>query len=149
MLLHPLMIDRNALILDMFFLTGVISAQVYSTLSWTFIWFLMPFYYSEISISLGKSRYVSGPQMILTPYANILSLNLSAMQPNKPKILIFLFALNCLILVYIFCSAESLIAQVFKKTTLASSGVSVSSGLNNSVDFDNMDLTIYESLTFI
>lgn len=87
--------------------------------------------------------------MILTPYANILSLNLSAIQPSNPKILMLLFALNCLIRVNIFCSADSLIAQVFKNTTLASSGVDVSSGLNNYVDFDKIDLIISESLTFI
>jgi len=48
-----------------------------------------------ISISLGKSLYVSGPQIILTPYANILSLNLSAIQPNKPSTFILFKALNC------------------------------------------------------
>ena len=38
-LLHPLMIDKKALIELGFFLTGVISAYVYSTLNCTFIWF--------------------------------------------------------------------------------------------------------------
>lgn len=92
---------------------------------------------------------MSGPHMMLTPYLNIFYRSLSAMHPSKPSILMLLLAFNWAILECILCYADSLMAQVFKKTTLAYSAVFVSSGSKSSFLLDKIDLTISESLTFI
>ena len=138
-LLHPLIIERYAETLFLFFLTGVISAYVSSALRRVFIW--NSSYSNADAMSLGKSRYASGPQTTWTPSLNIFSFSLSAIQPSIPTILLFL---TSLILWNIFYYADSRIAHVFKRTIFASFSSSVYWYFAVSTD-----RIIYESFIFI
>ncbi len=110
-----------------FIFSGITSLYVSVLESSTFMAFSPC---SAAPIRFGKSRYASGPTTTSTLWLSIKSdFALSAIHPNTPRMRLFFFFLLSELkyssLWITFCSAFSLIEQVFTKTASASLSLSV------------------------